>query len=95
MDNSELIDVDEINQSIVDHLTNGLNSFCLGKYKNSNNFPVALGNVGYESHDIKTAYSIFYRMEKDRNKIMKYSNVMIRNIKVQEPKKRKTDSIKK
>lgn len=74
------IGVDEINQSIIDHITNALNKFCFGEYKEETDYPEVLIKVKIESSGVKTTYDLAISLRKNLQGILQRSNISVRNI---------------
>ncbi len=80
MNQKQAPDVGELNQSIIGHITNALNSFCFGECKEETDYPVALTKVEIESSGIKTEYDLSIRLHKNSKGILQNSSVRVRNI---------------
>jgi len=80
MNQEQSIDVDELNQSIVEHVSNALNSFCFGEYKETTVYPVAITKVTIESSGIKKRYNLRIRQNKNSMGMLKTVDVSVQLI---------------
>ncbi len=68
---------DKENEQIILAITNTLNNFCLGDYKDEPNYPIAMTNTKLICAAGEIEFNISFKLNKNKEGMLKHVNVSI------------------